>query len=124
MVLHKLLVVCRTVVSCQKYQIVVAPYFAIESSEKPCQILVEFQIGLVGMASTCAPLMSYHIRLRITDTQHVCLFALPQLFAINGSNGHISGYATCKGVEANVFANLLEILVLNQFGIEILSPLG
>ena len=68
MVLHPLEIVGSTMISCQEYEIVTLAHLSIECFQQSGYILVEFEISLIGMLTTCAPLMTYHIGLRITDT--------------------------------------------------------
>ena len=80
-VFHELKVMRSAMVGSQEYQVVTLAHLLVESLQQFGNVLIQFQISLVGMLATGAVLMSDHICLREADTQHIRLFALTKLFA-------------------------------------------
>ena len=98
MVYHKLLVMGTSVIGRQEDQIVVLAHLLIEGTQQSCDILVEFKISLVGMFPTRSPLMTNHVSLRVTHTEHVRCLTFAQVLTLQGSNGHIGGDMSTKRV--------------------------
>ena len=110
-------------IGCQEHQIVALPHLFVERFQQSCYVLIQRQIGCIGIISSRTILMTNDVSLRVADAQHVRGLSPTQLLAVQGCNGHIGSHCTTDGRQSDVATQFLRLLVLLQLLVVLLGPL-